>query len=84
MRIDLFLKLMGIAKTRMIAKRMCEKAQVLLEGKPVKPSAEVKVGEILQILIPEREGKVQILEIPQTHSVAKHDRALFIKKIEKT
>jgi ribosomal 50S subunit-recycling heat shock protein len=82
MRIDLFLKLMGIAKTRMIAKRMCEKAQVLLEGKPVKPSAEIKAGEVLEILIPEREGRIQILEIPQTNSVAKHDREKFIKKIE--
>jgi ribosome-associated heat shock protein Hsp15 len=84
MRIDLFLKLMGIAKTRMIAKRMCEKTQVLLEGKPIKPSQEVKVGEMLEILIPEREGRIQILEIPQTNSVAKNDRVKFIKKIEET
>ena len=82
MRIDLFLKLMGIAKTRMIAKRMCEKGQVLLGGKPVKPSMEVKVGQVFEILIPEREGKIEVLGIPEGNSVAKNDRALFIKKIE--
>jgi ribosomal 50S subunit-recycling heat shock protein len=66
----------------MIAKRMCEKAQVLLEGKPVKPSMEVKAGEVLEILIPEREGRIQVLEIPGAKSVAKQDRVKFIKKIE--
>jgi ribosomal 50S subunit-recycling heat shock protein len=80
MRIDLFLKLMGIAKTRMIAKRMCEKAQVLLGGGTVKPSLEVKVGEVFEILIPEREGKIEVLGIPEGNSVAKHDREKYIKR----
>lgn len=77
MRVDLFLKLMGVTKTRMGAKRLCDKGKVLLAGKTLKPSHELEGGETLQVLLPLKELTVKVLEIPTGKSVAKADRAQF-------
>ncbi len=79
MRIDLFLKAVGLMKTRMAAKRLCEIQKVLVEGKGVKPSHEVTAGQTLQIFLPAKELRVKILEIPTQKSVAKHDRARYVE-----
>lgn len=78
MRIDLFLKLTGLTKTRMTAKRLCEGQKVLLHGLPVKPSQEIIGGEALQILFPQKEVKVRVLGIPPEKSLAKRDRHEFV------
>ena len=77
MRVDLYLKLMGITKTRMLAKRLCDQEKVFLGGKAIKPSQEILVGEILDIFLPQKELKLKITEIPILKSVAKSERAQF-------
>lgn len=77
MRVDLFLKLMGITKTRMSAKRLCDTGKVSLHGKPVKPSHELADGEIVDVFLPQKETRIKVLEIPLGYSVAKKDRNRF-------
>lgn len=77
MRVDLFLKLVGVAKTRMAAKRMCEAGLVRRGDKPLKPSEEVLPGQALDLALPEREGRLRILAIPPGKSVARKDRSLY-------
>jgi ribosomal 50S subunit-recycling heat shock protein len=77
LRVDLFLKLVGVAKTRMAAKRMCEAGLVLREGRTLKPSDEVLPGQALDLSIPEREGRLQVLALPAGRSVARKDRSLY-------
>ena len=77
MRVDLYLKLMGITKTRMLAKRLCDQGKVLLGSKAIKPSQEVLAGEILEIHLPQKELKLTIVEIPSLKFVAKSERAQF-------
>jgi ribosomal 50S subunit-recycling heat shock protein len=77
MRVDLYLKLMGITKTRMLAKRLCDQSKVFLGSKAIKPSQEVLAGEILEIHLPQKELKLTILEIPSLKSVAKSERPQF-------
>lgn len=79
MRIDLFLKLMGVTKTRMAAKRLCDTGKVLLSGKNLKPSHELEGGEILQVLLPFKEMTLKVLEIPTGKSVAKADRSRYFQ-----
>ena len=77
MRVDLYLKLMGVTKTRMLAKRLCDQGKVFLGGKAIKPSQEVLAGETLELFLPQKELKLKIAEIPILKSVAKSERAQF-------
>jgi ribosomal 50S subunit-recycling heat shock protein len=77
MRIDLYLKLMGVVKTRMLAKRLCDQGKVFLGGKAIKPSREILAGETLEIFLPQKELKLKITEIPALKSVAKSERIQF-------
>jgi ribosomal 50S subunit-recycling heat shock protein len=81
LRVDLFLKLMGITKTRMTAKRLCDGGKVLLDQKPLKPSVEILAGQTLEIFLPQREIRIKILEIPAGKSVAKQDRPRFFSQL---
>jgi ribosomal 50S subunit-recycling heat shock protein len=83
LRIDLYLKLIGVSKTRMAAKRLCDNGKILLGGKNLKPSHELEGGEILDVLLPFKEIKLQVTAIPPAKSVSKQDRAEFFQ-IEST
>jgi len=78
MRVDLYLKLMGVTKTRMLAKRLCDQGKVRLGSKVLKPSQEVAAGDSLELFLPQKELRLKILEIPSLKSVAKSDRAQFV------
>jgi len=69
---------MGVTKTRMTAKRLCDGGNVLLHQKPVKPSQEIQGGETLDVILPQKEIRLKILEIPSGKSVAKSDRPQYI------
>ena len=81
MRIDLFLKLIGVAKTRMAAKRLCDLEKVLVGAKPVKPSHETAVGEILEIVLPKKKIQIKVQQIPAGKSVSRQDRPLYFEQI---
>ena len=68
---------MGITKTRMIAKRLCDAGKVRLDQKSLKPSHEILGGEVLDIFFPQKEIQVKVLEIPAAKSVAKRERPRF-------
>lgn len=84
MRLDFFLKTVGLVKTRMTAKRLCEGQKALLNGQPVKPSHEVQPGENFDLIFPLREVKAKILEIPTQKSISKHDRRKYVQVEEGT
>ncbi|MDD2235425.1 MAG: RNA-binding S4 domain-containing protein [Desulfitobacteriaceae bacterium] len=63
MRIDKFLKVSRLIKRRTVAKDICEGGKIALNGKIAKPSAEVKVGDIIIIEIGHRLLEVKILDI---------------------
>ena len=77
MRVDLFLKLIGLAKTRMIAKRLCDLGKVLSGDKILKPSHELAVGETLEIVLPKKKVRITVKTIPAGKSVARQDRPLY-------
>jgi ribosomal 50S subunit-recycling heat shock protein len=77
MRVDFYLKLMGVTKTRMLAKRLCDQGKVFSGPKILKPSHEVLADETLDIFLPQKEIKLKITEIPNLKSVAKSDRVRF-------
>lgn len=55
MRLDLFLKQTTLIKRRTIAKELVEMGKILANDKPVKPSYEVKDGDILTLKLGNRQ-----------------------------
>jgi ribosomal 50S subunit-recycling heat shock protein len=84
MRVDLFLKLMGITKTRMAAKRICEQGGVLLGTHPLKPSHGLKGGEEVKIFLPRKETLLKVVALPPGKGVAKADRMKFVEILSVT
>ncbi|MDD4503698.1 MAG: RNA-binding S4 domain-containing protein [Clostridiaceae bacterium] len=62
MRLDKYLKNSRLIKRRTVAKDACEGEKVYLNGKQAKPSVEVKVGDIVEIVFGEKSIKVEIAD----------------------
>lgn len=65
MRLDKFLKVSRVIKRRTIANEAADKGRVFVNGKQVKPSYEVKVGDIIGIQFGEKLSKFEIIYIPE-------------------
>ena len=66
MRIDKFLKVSRIIKRRTIANEACNAGRVLINDKVVKASAEVKVGDIVEVLFGGKSVKIEVLSLKET------------------
>lgn len=66
MRIDKYLKVSRIIKRRTVANEACDAGRVLINGKVVKASADVKVGDIIEIQFGHRTVKVEVLNLNET------------------
>lgn len=64
MRLDKFLKVAKVIKRRTIANEIADKGRVLVNGKIVKPSYEVKIGDIVEIKFGEKLSRFEIIYIP--------------------
>ena len=64
MRLDYYLKVSMVIKRRTVAKELASAGMVQLNGKVVKPNAEVHIGDFLRITIGSKiiEGKIVSLE----------------------
>ena len=65
MRLDKFLKVSRIIKRRTVANEACGGGRVQINGKPAKPGAEVKPGDILEIRFGEQIGKYEVLAVKE-------------------
>lgn len=65
MRLDKFLKVSRVIKRRTVANEAADGGRVSVNGKIVKPSYEVKVGDIVEIKFGDKISKFEILQIPK-------------------
>ena len=65
MRLDKFLKVSRIIKRRTVANEACGGGRVQINGRPAKPGAEVKPGDILEIRFGEQIGKYEVLSVKE-------------------
>ncbi len=65
MRLDKFLKVSRVIKRRTVANEAADGGRVSVNGKVVKPSYEVKVGDIVEIKFGDKISKFEIVKIPQ-------------------
>lgn len=66
MRLDKFLKVSRLIKRRTIANEACDAGRVLVNGKPAKASASVKVDDVIEIGFGGKAVKVQVLDVAET------------------
>lgn len=60
MRLDKFLKVSRIIKRRSVAKEASASDKVLINGRVAKPSAEVKVGDIIEVNYYKKKVKIKV------------------------
>ncbi len=66
MRLDKFLKVSRVIKRRTVANEACDAGRVKINDRPAKASAEVKVGDIIEVQFGSRPVKIQVLNIQET------------------
>lgn len=64
MRLDKFLKVARVIKRRTVANEAADSGRVAVNGKQVKPSYEVKVGDVVEIVFGNSTSKFEIIHIP--------------------
>jgi len=79
MRIDKFLKVTKVIKRRTIANQAADNGRVKANDKVVKPSYEIKIGDIIEIQFGNSISKFEILKIPTGQSVKQIDE--YIKLV---
>ena len=73
MRLDKYLKVSRVIKRRSVANEACDTGHVSINGKVAKPSAEVKVGDVVTIRFGEKQTVFRILSVAEV--VRKDDAA---------
>ena len=68
MRLDKFLKVSRIIKRRTVANEAADGGRISVNGKVVKPSYEVKIGDIIEIKFGDNISKFEIIQIPKKQS----------------
>lgn len=68
MRLDKFLKVSRVIKRRTVANEAADNGRVAVNGKVVKPSYEVKVGDVVEIKFGDKVSRFEIIKLPTTQS----------------
>ena len=79
MRLDKFLKVSRLIKRRTVANDACDAARVTANGRPVKASYQVKVGDVLEIAFGEKTLKVEVMTVAD--NVGKKDAATMYRQV---
>ena len=79
MRLDKWLKVSRLIKRRTMANEACDKERVTANGRPVKASYDVKVGDVLEIRFGAKTVRVEVLEV--TEHAGKADAAALYREI---
>ncbi len=66
MRLDKFLKVSRLIKRRTVANEACDASRVFVNGRIVKPSYDVKLGDEITISFGSKQVSVRVLDIRET------------------
>ena len=70
MRLDKYLKVSRLIQRRTVANEACDGERVSVNGRLVKASYQVKVGDVIEISFGQRTLKVEVTEINETANKA--------------
>jgi ribosomal 50S subunit-recycling heat shock protein len=66
MRLDKYLKVSRIIKRRTVANEAADSGRVTINGKVAKASADVNVGDVIEIRFGEKTSRYEILAVAET------------------
>jgi len=61
MRLDKFLKVSRVIKRRTVANEACEKGRVSINGRVAKPSAKVKIDDVIEITFGNGSTRIKVI-----------------------
>ena len=79
MRLDKYLKVSRLIKRRTVANEACDTGRISVNGRVVKASYDVKVGDKIEISMGTRTVAVEVLLVAET--VRKDDAAAMYKEV---
>ena len=79
MRLDKYLKVSRLIKRRTVANDACDAERVSVNGRQVKASYQVKVGDVIEIAFGQRTLKVEVTAVSET--VSKADAPAMYKEL---
>ena len=79
MRLDKYLKVSRLIKRRTVANEACDNGRISVNGKVVKASYDVKVGDRIEIAMGTRTVAVEVLAVAE--AVKKDDAATMYKEV---
>ena len=79
MRLDKYLKVSRLIKRRTVANEACDNGRISVNGRVVKASYEVKVGDRIEIAMGTRTVAVEVVQVAD--NVRKDDAGALYKEI---
>ena len=79
MRLDKYLKVSRLIKRRTVASEACDNGRISVNGRVVKASYEVKVGDRIEIAMGPRTVAVEVLQVAD--NVRKDDAVTMYKEV---
>ena len=79
MRLDKYLKVSRLIKRRTVANEACDNGRISVNGRVVKASYDVKVGDKIEISMGSRTVAVEVLQVAET--VRKDDASAMYKEV---
>ena len=79
MRLDKYLKVSRLIKRRTVANEACDNGRISVNGRVVKASYDVKVGDKIEISMGTRTVAVEVLQVAE--NVRKDDAAAMYKEV---
>ena len=79
MRLDKYLKVSRLIKRRTVANEACDNGRISVNGRVVKASYDVKVGDRLEFALGARTLAVEVLQVAE--AVKKDDASAMYKEI---
>ncbi len=79
MRLDKYLKVSRLIKRRTVANEACDNGRISVNGRIVKASYEVKVGDKIEIAMGSRTIAVEVVQVAE--NVRKDDAGAMYKEV---
>ena len=79
MRIDKYLKVSRLIKRRTVANEACDGERISVNGRQVKASYQVKLGDVIEIAFGQRTLRVEVTNISET--ATKESAAAMYKEL---
>lgn len=80
MRLDKYLKVTRIIKRRTVANEACDGGRVSVNGRTVKASYDVKIGDVIEVAFGTKAFRIRVTDIKET--TLKNDAQSLYEVIE--